>query len=58
MAVTMKCADLGGDCVGAFTTDSVDELMEHVALHATTVHPDLDLTPELVEQAKALIVTT
>jgi predicted small metal-binding protein len=57
MAVTMKCADLGGDCVGEFTTEGVDELMDHVAMHASKVHPDLELTPELVEKAKTLIRT-
>ena len=57
MSVTLKCADLGAECPAAFTTPEVDELMEHVALHAQRVHPDLELTPELVETAKGLIVT-
>lgn len=58
MAVTLKCADLGGQCSGEFTTEGVDELMEHVALHATRVHPDLELTPEVVEKAKSLVRTS
>lgn len=58
MPVTLKCADLGGDCPGEFTTESADELMEHVALHASRAHPELQLTPEVVTLAKSLIHTT
>jgi predicted small metal-binding protein len=58
MSVTLKCADLGGECSAVFTTPEADELMEHVALHAQRVHPDLELTPQLVEQAKGLITTS
>jgi predicted small metal-binding protein len=58
MAVSMRCADLGGECPAEFTTGDVEELMEHVALHARTVHPDLELTPELVERAQSLVRMT
>ena len=34
MATTLACADPGGQCPAGFTTEDVDELMEHVALHA------------------------
>jgi predicted small metal-binding protein len=57
MAVTIRCADLSGQCDGEFTTEGMDELLEHVALHAGKVHPDLELTPEVVEQAKSLVRT-
>ena len=55
MAATMVCADLSGQCPAVFTTDDGEELLEHVALHAQRAHPDLELTPEVVEQAKSLI---
>ena len=58
MSFTLNCADLGADCPASFTTPGTDELMEHVALHAQRVHPDLELTPELVDQAKGLIVVS
>ena len=58
MAITIACADLGAECPAVFTTDDSDELMEHVALHAQRAHPELELTPEVVEKAKSLIRTT
>jgi predicted small metal-binding protein len=58
VATTIACADLGNECQAVFTTDGADELMEHVALHAQRAHPDLELTPEVVETAKTVIRTT
>ena len=58
MATTLACADLGGQCPAVFTTEDVDELMEHVALHAGRIHPDLELTPEVVDQAKSVMRTS
>jgi hypothetical protein len=37
------------DCPGSFTTETKEELMKHVELHAKEAHPDLDLQPEQVE---------
>lgn len=58
MATTLACADLGADCVATFTTEDADELMAHAALHAQRVHPELDLTPELVAQANTVMRQT
>lgn len=55
MATTLACADLGGQCPAVFTTEDVEELMEHVALHAARVHPELELTPEVVQQATSVM---
>ena len=49
MAFSIKCADAGTDCSGAFTTETKEELMKHVALHAQEAHPELDLDPQQVE---------
>ena len=49
MAYSIRCADAGMDCPGSFTTETKEELLKHVALHATEAHPDLDLQPEQVE---------
>jgi predicted small metal-binding protein len=51
----MVCADLSGHCSAVFTTEDGEELLEHVALHAQRAHPELELTPEVVAQAKSLI---
>ncbi len=49
MAYSIRCADAGLDCPGSFTTETKEELMKHVELHAQEAHPDLDLQPEQVE---------
>ncbi|MGH8974354.1 MAG: DUF1059 domain-containing protein [Acidimicrobiia bacterium] len=57
MPKSLRCADAGMDCAGEFTTDTEDELMKHVQLHAAEAHPDLELTPELAEQIQKLVRT-
>lgn len=55
MAYAMACADLGTACPGSFTTETEDELWQHVALHAQTAHPDMSLSPEIMEVAKSKV---
>jgi predicted small metal-binding protein len=55
MGYSIRCADSGADCLGEFTTETEDELMQHVQLHASVAHPDMQLTPEASEQIKGLI---
>lgn len=57
MAVSMQCADLTGTCPAVFTTDTEEELLEHVALHAQRAHPEVELTPQVVEQVQGLVRT-
>ena len=52
MAYAIACADLGNPCPGSFTTETSDELWDHVRLHATAAHQDLQLTPEVLEMAQ------
>jgi len=47
MAYSLACADTGANCPGAFTTESQDELMAHVQMHAERAHPELVGNPEL-----------
>jgi predicted small metal-binding protein len=54
MAYSMRSADTGADCSGAFSADTEDELMQHVEIHATVAHPDMELTPATVQQVKSL----
>jgi predicted small metal-binding protein len=58
MAKSLKCADLGmADCPGSFTVETEEELMQHVQMHASVAHPDLEITPETSEQMKAVVKT-
>ena len=55
MAYAVRCADTGAECPAAFTTETEDELMQHVQMHASVAHPDMAVTPETVEQVKGLV---
>jgi predicted small metal-binding protein len=57
VAYSIRCADSGADCPGVFTTDTEDELMQHVQMHASVAHPEMTLTPETLEQIKGLVQT-
>ena len=37
-AYTFTCRDSGLDCPGAFTSESKEELIEHVQFHAREAH--------------------
>jgi len=54
-AYSIKCADAGMDCPGSFTTETKQELMKHIEMHANEAHSDLDLQPEQIE---VLVKTT
>jgi predicted small metal-binding protein len=55
MAYSLACKDMGGDCPGAFTTQTQEELMEHVQLHAQTAHPDMKLDEAAKQQLQGII---
>ena len=55
MAYSVTCADTGADCPGKFTTETKEELMEHLTMHVDTAHPGLELTSE---EANALVKTS
>lgn len=55
MAYSAACADAGTDCPGKFTTETKDEVVKHVQMHAAEAHPGLELTAEEVD---GLIKTT
>ena len=58
MPYDLRCADTGTECAFACTTQTEDELMQHVQVHASVAHPDMELTPETVAQVKSLIRTS
>jgi predicted small metal-binding protein len=55
MAYSVTCADTGADCPGHFTTETRDEVVKHVEMHAGEAHPGLELT---ADQVDALIKVT
>lgn len=46
MAYSLTCADTGAACPGSFTTETKDELMEHVQIHAKHAHPEMADNPD------------
>jgi len=50
MPYSIQCQDAGTDCPASFTTETKEELVKHVEMHAQEAHPDLELEPEQVEQ--------
>ncbi len=55
MAYSVTCADTGADCPGQFTTETKEELLQHLQLHAAEAHPGLELSSE---QVAALVKQT
>ena len=45
MAYSISCADSGASCPGSFTTETKEELMEHIKIHAQTAHPEMQPPP-------------
>ena len=42
MAYEISCADSGANCPGSFKTETKDELMEHIKIHASRAHPGME----------------
>jgi len=57
MAYSLTCADTGASCPGSFTTQSKDELLEHVQLHAERAHPEIVGNAEAAAMIPTLIKT-
>jgi predicted small metal-binding protein len=55
MAYSVACKDMGSDCPGQFTTESQEELMAHVELHAKSSHPDLQLDDATKQQLQSIV---
>jgi predicted small metal-binding protein len=51
MAYQLTCADTGAKCPFSVTTESRDELIEHVKIHARVAHADMaPPSPEVVQK--------
>jgi predicted small metal-binding protein len=55
VAYAIRCADAGGDCPAAFTTETRGELMGHMELHAAQAHPGMPLDSDTREQLEDLM---
>lgn len=58
MAFSLACKDAGAStCPGSFTTETRDELFEHVALHAAKSHPEMKMDEATRQHVDAAVKT-
>ena len=55
MAKTYTCRDVGVECDWKTTGATEDEVMAKIGEHAAQVHPEIDLTPELLTAVRNVI---
>ncbi|MBA2312528.1 MAG: DUF1059 domain-containing protein [Actinobacteria bacterium] len=55
MARELNCRDAGLDCDEAIRGQDDEEVMQKAAAHASTSHPDLELTPDTQQKLRGLI---
>jgi len=55
MAKTYTCRDVGVDCDWNTSGATEDEVMATISEHAAQVHPEIELTPELVAKVRGVI---
>ena len=52
---TYTCLDVGVDCDWKTSGETEDEVMANIGEHAAKVHPDIELTPELMATVRGVI---
>ena len=55
MEKVIHCRDVGFDCNGVIKAKTDEEALALAAEHARTVHGVAEITPQVVEQIKAVI---
>ena len=55
MAYKLTCAETGANCPFEVQTESKEELMEHVAIHAKMAHPEMANNPPSPETIEKLV---
>ena len=55
MPKTYTCRDVGADCDWKTSGDTEDDVMATIQEHAAQVHPDIELTPDLVAAVRGAI---
>ena len=55
MPKTYTCRDVGVDCDWKTSGETEDDVMAIIQEHAAQVHPDIELTPDLVAAVRGAI---
>ena len=55
MVKTYTCKDVGVDCDWKTSGETEDDVMASIGEHAAQVHPEIELTPELMTSVRAVI---
>jgi predicted small metal-binding protein len=57
MAKSITCSDTGADCPFSVRTAEESELMQHLQMHASTAHPDMEMNAETMAKVQSIIKT-
>jgi predicted small metal-binding protein len=55
MAYKLVCAETGAKCPFEVVTETKDELMQHVGIHAKMAHPEMANNPPSPEMIQKLV---
>ncbi len=55
VAKTYTCRDVGVDCNWTTSGETEDDVMANIEEHAAQIHPDIELTPDLVAAVRGVI---
>ena len=58
MPYTIACADAGMSCPASFTTETKDELFEHVMMYGEKKHPELASNADMSAQLEQMVRTS
>lgn len=56
MEKVIRCRDVGFDCNGVIKARTEEEVLGLAAEHAKTVHGLKEITPEIIEKIKSVIM--
>lgn len=56
MPKTYTCRDVGVDCDWKTSGETEDEVMATIGEHAAQIHPDIELTPDLMNMVRGAIM--
>jgi predicted small metal-binding protein len=56
MKKVIHCKDVGFDCDGVIRANTEEEALQQAAQHASEVHGVTDISPEIVEKIKSVML--
>ncbi|MCB0047365.1 MAG: DUF1059 domain-containing protein [Caldilineaceae bacterium] len=56
MTKVVRCRDVGFDCEGVVRAETEEEVLIQVAAHAKEVHGVEEVTPEIVEKVRSVMI--